>query len=272
MRPGRADCVLEFAKKLTSAHMSRRSKFLPLLILPCLVLISACGQKAGGVSDEDIRVSNLEPLPSIARSMVGKERQIKPSEPDYVPEPIAQSLKAQVAKWPKGEKIAEALGYCSGALVSERLGAKSACAGADLISPESSCIEKHGYGRKSIGQTLTADRQDLNGDGIKDYIISDRYYCQSLSANAANVHFVMLSNSKKDFTLAYADWASLGLVVVDDKVKGRLVLLEQAVRSYGTFSTIYELIDSKYVAKACVLRDDDGYSACEIVAPQSRFN
>lgn len=75
MRPERADCVLGFAKKLTNAHMSRE-----------------------GVSDEDIRVSNLGPLPSIARSMVGAERRIKPSEPDYVPEAIAQSLKVLVAK------------------------------------------------------------------------------------------------------------------------------------------------------------------------------
>ncbi len=253
--------------------MSCRSKFVSRLIFPCLALVSACGQKVDGVSDEDIRVSSLQPLPSIARSLVGQERQVKPSEPDYVPEPIAQSLKSQVAKWPKGEKIAGALSYCSGALVSKRLGAKSACNDdGDSMLAESSCIEKHGYGRKSIGQALTADRQDLNGDGIKDYIISDRYYCESLSANAASVHFVMLSNSKKDFTLAYADWASLGLVVVDDKVKGRLVLLEQAVRAYGTFSTIYEEIDSKYVAKACVLHDDKGYSACEINEPQRSFD
>ena len=252
--------------------MYRRSILVALLTVPCLALISACGQKAAGLSEEDIRVSNLEPLPSIAKSSVGEERQVKPSEPDYVPEPIAQSLKAQVAKWPKGDKIAGALSYCSGALVSKRLGKKSACDDGYSFTPEGSCIEKHGYGAKSIGQALTADRRDLNGDGINDYIISDRYYCDRLSANAASVHFVMLSNSKKEFTLAYADWAALDLVVVDDKVKGKLVLLEQAVKSYGTFSTIYELVDSKYVAKACVLRDEKGYSACNIAEPQSGFN
>ncbi|KQV50987.1 hypothetical protein [Duganella sp. Root198D2] len=251
--------------------MSRRSKFVSILIFSSLALISACSQKAASVSDEDIRLSNLEPLPSIANSMVGKERQVKPGEPDYVPEPIAQSLKAQVAKWPKGEKIADALSFCSGALVAKRLGAKSAC---EIYSmePESSCIAQHGYGKNSIGQALTADRRDLNGDGVKDYIISDRYYCFSLTANQASVYFVMLSNSKKDFTLAYADWASAGIVVVDDKVKGKLVLMEQAQKSYGKFSTIYELRDSKYSAKACVISDEKGYSACPLSEPQSGFD
>lgn len=263
--------MLEFAQKLTCPHMSRRSKFVSLLTFSCLALVSACSQKSAGVSDEDIRVSNLEPLPSIAKTMIGEERQVKPSEPDYVPEPIAQSLKAQVAKWPKGEKIAGALSFCSGALVAKRLGAKSAC---EIYSmePESSCIAQHGYGKNSIGQALTADRRDLNGDGVKDYIISDRYYCLSLSANAGSVYFVMLSNSKKDFTLAYADWASSGIVVVDDKVKGEPVLIEQAEKSYGKFSTIYELRDSKYVAKACILNDEKGYSACPISEPQSGFD
>lgn len=101
--------------------MSRRSKFATVLTITSAVLISACSQKATGVSEEDIRVSNLEALPSIANSLIGKERQVKPSEPDYVPEPIAQSLKAQLAKWPKGAELAGALSYCSGALVSKRL-------------------------------------------------------------------------------------------------------------------------------------------------------
>lgn len=246
--------------------MSRQSKFAALLI-PCIVLISACNQKAARISEEDIRVSNLEALPSIANSLIGSERQVKPSEPDYVSEQIAQSLKAQVAKWPHGEEMSGALSYCAGALVSKRLGAKSACDDEYSMSPESSCIEQHGYGKKSIGQALTADRRDLNGDGIKDYIISDRYYCQSLSANAGSVYFVMLSNSKMEFTLAYADWASSDIHVVDDKVSGKLVLVEQAVRPYGTFSTIYELLESKYVAKACFIHDDKGYSACEPPKP-----
>lgn len=88
----------------------------------------------------------------------------------------------------------------------------------------------------------------------------------------ASVHFVMLSNPIKDFTLAYADWASYGLDVVDDKDNGKLVLIEQAVKSYGTFSTNYELRDSNYVAKSCIFHDDKGYSSCEIPKPQSRFD
>lgn len=249
--------------------MPRRSKFATVLTITSAVLISACSQKAVGVSEEDIRVSNLEALPDISNRLIGKERQVKPNEPDYVPEPIAQSLKAQLAKWPKGAELAGALSYCSGALVSKRLGAKSACDGDFVVEPENSCIEQHGYGRKSIGQALTADRRDLNGDGVKDYIISDRYYCQNLSANQSNVYFVMLSNSKKEFALAYADWASYGMYVVDDKVNDKLVLIESAGKSYGTYSTIYELRDSKYFAKACIFHDDKGYSACDLPKPQS---
>ncbi len=249
--------------------MSRRSKLVNLLILACLALISACGQKDAGVSDEDIRVSNLEPLPQTSNRLIGKERQVKPSEPDYVPEPVAQSLKTQLAKWPNGGELAGALSYCSGVLVSTRLGMKSACDDGYSDRPERSCIEQHGYGRKSIGQALTADRIDLNGDGVKDYIISDRYYCQDLSANQSNVYFVMLSNARKDFTLAYADWASYAMYAVDDRVKGKLVLIESAGKSYGTYSTIYELRDSKYLPKACIFHDEKGYSACELPKPQS---
>lgn len=241
--------------------MPRQSKLATVLVLASAALISACGQKASGISDEDIRLSNLEALPSISHTMVGKERQVKPSEPDYVPEPIAQSLRAQLAKWPKGPELADALSYCSGALAVKRLGEKSAC---DVDFPEASCIEQHGYGKKSIGQALTADRRDLNGDGVKDYIISDRYYCQSLSANQSNVYFVMLSTPTKEFTLAYADWAFYGVHVVDDKVNGKPVLIEQGGNLSGTYTTIYQLLGSKFIPKACVSHDDKGYGACDL--------
>ncbi len=250
------------------AHMSHRRKLAIVLTITSVALVCACSQKATGVSDEDIRVSNLEALPDISNRLIGKERQVKPNEPDYVPEPIAQSLKTQLGKWPKGEELAGALSYCSGALVSNRLGAKSACDDGYSPKPENSCIEKHGYGRKSIGQALTADRRDLNGDGVNDFI-SDRYYCDGLSANQANVYFVMLSNSKKDFKLAYADWASYVMYVVYDKVNGKPVLIESAGKSYGTYPTIYELRDSKFMPKACVFHDEKGYSACELPKPQS---
>ncbi|SFG95691.1 hypothetical protein SAMN05518865_1254 [Duganella sp. CF458] len=69
--------------------MSHRSKFATLLAIASAALIAACSQKADGVSDEDIRVSSLEALPDISNRLIGKERQVKPSEPDYVPEPIA---------------------------------------------------------------------------------------------------------------------------------------------------------------------------------------
>ncbi|HEY0589290.1 MAG TPA: hypothetical protein VGD52_24380 [Pseudoduganella sp.] len=256
-------------QKTNITYMPRRSNFATLLFFPCLALFSACGQKTTGVSEDDIRVSRLEPLPNISNQLIGKERQVKPSEPDYVPEPIAQSLKTQLAKWPKGAELAGALSYCSGELVSTRLGEKSACNDGFSDKPEPACLEQHGYGKKSIGQALTADRHDLNGDGINDYIISDRYYCQNLSANQSNVYFVMLSKSNKDFKLAYADWASIGLQVVDDKVSGKLVLIESAGKSYGTYSTIYQLRDSKYIPKACIFQDQKGYSPCELPKPQS---
>lgn len=234
-----------------------------MLVLASAGMLAACGQKASGVSDEHIRLSNLEPLPSLENSLIGNPRTVKPSEPDYVPEPVAQSLKAQLAKWEKGAEFVQALGYCSGKLVAERLGEKSACYSDFAIEPDEACVAKHGYGKQSIGQMLAANRHDLNGDGVKDYIISDRYYCHSLSANQANVHFVMLSKSKKEFGLAYADWASHNLSVADDKVSGKLVLLEQAVKSGYQFTKIHQLENSKYVLQACVYRDEKGYKTCD---------
>jgi len=255
---------LNLQKKSTGPHMSFQSKFASFLVFSSVAMVSACGQKPSGVSDEDIRISNLEVLPGISNRLIGKERQVKPSEPDYVPEPIAQSLRTQLAKWPNGAELAEALSYCSGALVSKRLGAKSACEGEYSDQPESACLTQHGYGKKSIGQALTADRHDLNGDGVDDYIISDRYYCQNLSANQSNVYFVMLSTSKNEFRLAYADWATGGVYVVEDKVHGKPVLVEQLGKASGTYTTLYQLLDSKFVPKTCVLHDDKGYSACEL--------
>lgn len=47
------------------------------------------------------------------------------------------------------------------------------------------------------------------------------------------------------------------------------MMIESAGKSYGTYSTIYELRDSKYTPKACVFHDEKGYSACELPKPQS---
>lgn len=233
------------------------------MALACAGLLAACGQKASSVSDEHIRLSKLEPLESHTNSLIGKPRRVKPDEPDYVPEPVAQSLKGQLVKWKGGDAFVQALGYCSGVLVAERLGEKSACYNDFAIEPDAECVAKHGYGKQSIGQALTADRHDLNGDGIKDYIISDRYYCHDLSANQASVYFVMLSKSKKEYELAYADWASYSLSVVDDKVSGKLVLLEQAVKSGYQYTRIHHLKNSKYVLQACVYHDESGYQTCD---------
>ncbi len=249
--------------------MSCQPKSTAFLAMSCALLISACGEKVSGVSEEDVRISNLKILQGSANSLIGKPRLVKPEEPDYVPEPVAQSLRSQLAKWPKGRELADMLARCSGQLVSERLGDKSACYNEYDNEADEACLKKHGYGLESLGQAVTADRFDLNGDGIKDYIISDRYYCRDFSNNQTNAYFVMLSDSKKGFKPAHGDWASYGLQVLDDKVNGKLVLVEQAPKTYGLYTTIYQLADSKFVRKSCVLHDKDGYSSCDMPAPQS---
>lgn len=227
----------------------------------CVLL--ACSPATPPVAADDIRIAKLEPLASGANRDTGEVRPIKSKQADYVSEQVAQSLLEQLKQWPQtGVELASALHYCSGRVASTQLGGKSACQEADGPEAEAACFQQHGYGKQSVGQALTADRRDLNGDGVKDYIISDRYYCQSLTANQSAVYFVMLSAPKGGFKLSYASWASYGLSVVDDKVNRKPVLLEQAEKQYGKYMRILDLVDSRYVLKSCLFQDEHGYSAC----------
>lgn len=237
-----------------------------LVGLASSMLLLACTPKTPEVAAEDIRIANLQPL---AGSGAGRDtekiRLVKSNEPDYVPEQVAQALLAQLKQWPKtGTELGNALDTCSRTLAAKQLGDKSACLEAIGEDEETACHKQHGYGRKTVGQALTADHRDLNGDGVKDYIISDRYYCMNLSANQASVYFVMLSQPKGGYKLAFADWASLGLNAVDAKVDGNAVLVEHIAKLDGATTRILNLVDAKYVRRSCVFQDEHGYSACPV--------
>jgi hypothetical protein len=216
------------------------------------------------IDEADIKLVSTKPLDSRANQLIGKERVIRPDEPDAVSEPIAQSLIHQLESWGEnGKGLAESLHYCSASHAAAMSKKKSSCFDEFRGEADPGCLLKQGYGRKTVGQMLTADRFDLNGDGIDDYIISDRYYCFGLSANQSNVYFVMLSRTKDDFGLAYADWASYGLEVVVDPTSGAKVLIERAPKSYGIYSRVMHLVKGKYIPRICIFEDEHGYSRCD---------
>lgn len=237
-----------------------------LLGLASSLLLLGCGPKTPQVAAEDIRIAKLEPLAvSGPDRNIEKVRLVKSSEPDYVPEPVAQALLAQLKQWPKtGAELGNALNTCSALLVAKQLGDKSACREAMGEDEEAACHKQHGYGRKTVGQALMADHRDLNGDGVKDYIISDRYYCTNLSANQGAVYFVMLSQPKGGYQLAFADWAAPTLYAVDAKVDGNAVLVEHIAKLDGATTRILNLVDAKYERKSCVFQDEHGYSPCPL--------
>lgn len=215
------------------------------------------------VSPADVALVRHPVLPSRMNSLIGKPRIVRDSEPDAVPEPVAQALLLQLGSWgPKGQEFVDALKECSARhafAVGER---GPPCEDEHTGDADPQCLLRRGYGRRTLGQTLMADRFDLNGDGIGDYLIADRYYCHSLSANQSNVQFVMLSGADKTFRLAYADWASYGLVVVNEPRTAKPVVIERAPKMYGTYNRVYQLVDGRLTPRTCIFEDDRGFEPC----------
>jgi hypothetical protein len=234
------------------------------VFMAALISVSVFYQGIGKAREADIKIASLHALDSKANRLIGKERVVRPDEPDFVSEQVAQSLISQLANWEgNGKGLAEDLQECSAIHAAYMLGNKSSCFHEYSGEAEEGCLVKRGYGRKSVGQALTADRMDLNDDGILDYIISDRYYCPRLSANQSNVYFVMLSSGKNNFRLSYADWASYGLNVVQDPTSGAKILVEKAPKLYGTYTRIMHLVEGKFVPRVCIFQNEQGYSECE---------
>ncbi|MDR3573577.1 MAG: hypothetical protein P4L50_06940 [Anaerolineaceae bacterium] len=233
-------------------------------LIACLAAGCSFASEKSKIDEADIRLVSAEPLESKARRLIGNERVVQPNEVDAVSEKIAQSLISQLGDWgAKGKELANSLLECSAIHAANMQGNKSTCFDNYSGEAKEGCLVKHGVGRKSVGQILTADRFDLNADGIGDYIISDRYYCSSLSANQSSVYFVLLSRAKGDFHLAYAGWASYGLDVAKDPANGSNVLIERTPKTYGMYSRVMQLVNEKYVPRICVVQDSDGYSRCD---------
>lgn len=226
--------------------------------------ITACQQTGSSISETDKKIAGAAPLHPTTHRRDDKERVIKPNEADYVPEQLAQALLRDLPAWGKtGKELADSLYVCSALHASNLLGEKSACVDTYSGDADPSCLEQRGYGKKSVGQVLIADRIDLNEDGVADYILSDRYSCPALSANQARVQFVMLSQTGQGFRLSYADWASYGLDVVRDPTSSKPVLIERAGKAYGTFTTIMHLVDGKFMPRLCLVDDDHGLRKCD---------
>lgn len=247
--------------------MHIRTKSLLYGLLTAIILsitIFAWFKHAGSVTPKELQLISLKPLPSQIKSDYGHERVVGPREPDVVSEKIAQSLIAQLKRRGKdGNEFAESLATCSAIHASKMQGDKSSCFNEYSGEAEPSCLIKQGYGSKSFGQILTADRFDLNGDGIRDYIITDRYYCGYISANQAQVYFVMLSKSRDDFRLAYADWTSPSIRVVIDPESGKMVLIEGIEKASGNYSHIFTFMDGQYISGRCVVEDEQGIYYCD---------
>ena len=236
-------------------------------LLACVAIFAASYGYLGAnkvVDDADRELVAAEPLESTARKAVKKDGVVYQNEADAVSEKIAGSLIRQLGGWGgKAREMVDGLRECSAIHASKMQGDKSKCFTGYPGGVEEGCLVKRGFGRKSTGQILSADRFDLNADGVADYIISDRYYCEGLSSNQASVYFVMLSAPKGEFRLAYADWASYGLQVIKDPAKGNLVLIERARKISETHTTVLQLEKEKFVPRVCIFEDKNGYSRCD---------
>lgn len=246
--------------------MSNKKKTALFAAAILLILVSVFIWRQGrqhGLDKADLQLIEAKPLASKARRMIGEARPIRPDEPDAVSEKVAQSLIRQLENWGgKGKELAAALRECSALHVMRVHKDYSTCTDEYSGDVDVQCLIKRRIGQKEVEQMLTADRYDLNADGIDDYVISDRYYCGQLSANQSNVYFVMLSRTKDDFRLAYADWAAERLNVVEEPASKQKVVIEQAYHLYGDFSTVMKLVDGKYVPRVCIVKKDEGYSSC----------
>lgn len=242
----------------------RKSALITAAILLSLVSAIVWVKVRSPIAKADLELVAAKPLDAQARRLIGEARVVRPSEPDAVSEKVAQSLIVQLENWGgKGKELATTLRECSALHALGMRKNRSSCVDDYSGMPDTSCLIKRGYGQGTVGQSLAADRYDLNNDGIADYVISDRYYCQGLSANGANVHFVLLSRTRHDYRLAYADWASYTLEVVERPGTAEKVLIERAAKAYGTFSRILQLVDGKYVPRVCIFEDAQGYDLCD---------
>ena len=128
-----------------------------------LILIYAYDKKNSKISEADIKLVSTKPLDSKINRLIGKERVVRQNEPDAVSEEIVQSLIAQLARRGKnGKELTDSLYLCSAIHASFMLGEKSPCLNEYSGEADQACLVKRGYGRKSVGQVLAADRIDLN--------------------------------------------------------------------------------------------------------------
>ncbi len=65
----------------------------------------------------------------------------------------------------------------------------------------------------------------------------------------------MLSQPDGDYRLSYADRASRRLEVVVDPTTKANVLVEQMAKPYGIYTHIYQLINGRYIDRACVMQN-----------------
>lgn len=228
-------------------------------------LLASCSRKdpADQFSPDDIAIAHAEPIDGVyERDYTPQPRRVKDGEPDAVPEKVAQSILSQLdQRGGSARDLAEGLRDCSAMHATGVSALKTAC-GDEYNEPTVECLRKEGHGQKSIGQILAARRFDLNGDGVPDYVIADRYYCNALSANNSNVYFIMLSDAKKGFHLGYADWATMNLLVVRHPKTEQLTVVEKSSKLYGTRTAIFDIRDNELVERICLREDDSGFSAC----------
>lgn len=240
----------------------------PLLFVLFAAFISLAGaftwsKLAGKVTQKELTLISLKPLPSLMNSDYDHARVVGLSEPDAVSEKIAQSLISQLKRKGKaGQEFADGLALCSAKHAFEVRPSASMCKNEDDGSLWE-CLVKRGVGRRVVGQSLMADRFDLNDDGIPDYIITDRSYCGYINANQAQVYFVMLSMAKDDFRLAYADWTSNSIRVVIDPDSGKKVLIEGMAKASGIYSIVFTYINGQYISGRCIVENVQGVDYCD---------
>lgn len=234
-----------------------------VLLVFFLVTASVLGSqvKAGSLSETDIAIASMDSSSFYPSSGDAKPRENLVSE--VVDESVAQALISQLQGWPvSGKPLAQALYLCSADHAFDKQGDTSICTDEYSGEVDRACLVRKGIGRRAVGEILKAQRVDLNGDNVLDYIMSDRHYCSDHSDNQASVYFVMLTDAKRGLTLSFADWASQDLLVVMHPENHSPVLVEKAVRIYGSYTQILHLRAGKYVPRICIVENAQGFAEC----------
>ncbi len=254
---------------LLSKNQAAKLALLALALIPlaalAIYLLSHASNQSSTISTDDQLL-----LAQTARSEARVDSDTQPrllnkQDHNTLSENLAQVILRELDQFPKtGAELKQALLKCTAEFQYNLHPERKTCADNYMAEPDFACMQKRGWGRNDLRQILYAEKVELNKDGHDDYIVSSRYGCLELNANNSNVHFVLLSNDKKQYHLAYADWAVDHLEARVHPVNHQVVLMEVIEKLYGKYTRFYQIDtpSGRFQERICLVEDKDGVNLC----------